>query len=88
VPPKPQQGPPTWFHRRRPDQSRIEAVTSIEALYDHIRMLDGEGYPPAFLDWQDWRLEFSRAECRDGEIEATVRIRRYDRPSLPREKTA
>lgn len=49
------------FKRRNPDQSELKSHISIEKLYDYIRMLDAEGYPPAFLKWDKYRLEFARA---------------------------
>ncbi len=39
-------------------------------------MLDAPTYPLAFLDYGDFRLEFSYAELGDDTIEARVLIRR------------
>ncbi|MCH8243197.1 MAG: PIG-L family deacetylase [Planctomycetes bacterium] len=50
----------------------------IDALYDHIRMLDAETYPKAFLDHGEFRLEFSHAEMSGDELKARVVIRRRD----------
>lgn len=72
--PVPQQGEPTYFKRRTPDQSFIMRITDLEALFDHLRMLDCEGYPRAYLEHQGFRFEFSRPALRDGRIEADVRI--------------
>lgn len=69
-----QTGVPVRFRRRRPDESRIPAVESPEALYDFIRMLDAETYPHAFLEHEGFRYEFRRAALRDGRIEAGVSI--------------
>jgi methionyl-tRNA formyltransferase len=72
----PQVGQPVSFARRTPEQSRIEGQTSPEALYDHIRMLDADTYPPAFVDSGDWRIEFRQAKLINNSVEARVFIRR------------
>lgn len=69
-----QEGEPVIFKRRRPEESCLPANGSLDAVYDHIRMLDAEGYPPAFLDHGAFRFRFSRAALRDGRIMADVEI--------------
>ncbi|SCM73482.1 methionyl-tRNA formyltransferase [Desulfovibrio sp. 86] len=77
--PMPQLGEPTYFKRRLPQDSNVSEVTSLEALFDRIRMLDAEGYPQAFIDINDFRLEFSRASLKTDKIFADVRITRRDK---------
>jgi methionyl-tRNA formyltransferase len=72
--PEPQQGEAVEFKRRTPSEGDLRAVTDLRSLYDHIRMLDGAGYPPAFLEVGNWRLEFTAARPGDGAVEARVRI--------------
>jgi methionyl-tRNA formyltransferase len=73
--PMPQQGNPVTFKRRTPDQSRFpDNIASIEALFDHIRMLDAAGYPKAFLEHGPLRLEFTRAALYDGHLITDVQI--------------
>lgn len=72
--PAAQEGEPTEFSRRTPDQSDIAALGSLRALYDQIRMLDADGYPHACAQVGRFRLEFTRAALRDGEIKADVKI--------------
>ncbi|UZP66801.1 hypothetical protein N1030_14465 [Desulfovibrio mangrovi] len=72
--PVPQSGEPTFFERRKPEQSNISKLPSLEALFDHIRMLDAEGYPAAFLETDRFRMEFRKASLRHGKIEADVTI--------------
>ena len=60
------EGEVTAFQRRTPHQSELPASTTAKVLYDHIRMLDAETYPRAFLRHGDFRLEFSQAAL-DGE---------------------
>jgi methionyl-tRNA formyltransferase len=72
--PVPQRGEATLFKRRRPAESALPDSGDSESLYDHIRMLDADTYPRAFLDHGSFRLTFSDA-VRDGtEVVARVRI--------------
>jgi len=70
--PQPQKGDPVQFRRRNPEQSRLPEHTSDRALYDHIRMLDAETYPRAFLEHGRWRLEFSHASLDADGLQARV----------------
>lgn len=72
---KRQEGEPVIFNRRKPADSNLASVVEIEKIYDHIRMLDADGYPKAFVDQGKIRYEFSRASLKaDGSIYADVRI--------------
>ena len=70
--PQKQEGEPVIFDRRTPEQSHIPAGLSRQALYDFIRMLDGEGYPPAFIESGGFRYEFHDAVLYDDRLEARV----------------
>ncbi len=74
--PKPteQSGEVTLFKRRTPAQSRIPNDSDLSKWFDYIRMLDAEGYPRAFVQIGEARLEFSRPALRRGRIEASVTI--------------
>ena len=72
--PQAQIGEPVFFKRRTPLESRIPESHDLTGIYDHIRMLDAQGYPPAFLEIGNFRLEFTRASLRHGRIEANVEI--------------
>lgn len=76
--PKPvaQRGRVVPFKRRRPEESEIAEMKSLEHLHDFIRMLDAEGYPHAFLEHAGFRFEFSRPALYDARIVADVRITR------------
>ncbi len=76
--PKPQQGAPVVFKRRVPAQSEVSKDMTLEQLFHHIQMLDGEGYPPAFADVSGFKLEFTRASLKPGYIHADVRIERKE----------
>lgn len=73
--PVPQFGTPAVFKRRRPEESRLSGDGTLEETYDFVRMLDAEGYPPAFLEHGGLRFEFSHASLRTGRVEARVTIR-------------
>lgn len=72
--PQPQTGEPVFFKRRTAQEGNIADLETLESIFNHIRMLDAEGYPPAFLRIGRLKLEFSRASLRPGRIEADVRI--------------
>lgn len=70
-----QEGKPVNFKRRKPQDGDISGLEELEEVYDFIRMLDCDGYPPAFLETKHFRLEFSRASLMaDKSIIADVRI--------------
>ena len=72
--PEPQQGQAVVFKRRQPEDSNWSDATNLNAVFDHIRMLDAEGYPKAFVDVGPFRLKFTRASRRIDAVEADVRI--------------
>ena len=75
IQPQPQTGEAAErFRRRKPQDGSIAELTELSRVYDHIRMLDGEGYPRAFVDLPGLRLEFSRASLKPDEVIADVRI--------------
>lgn len=73
--PTPQRGEVTRFERRIPDMSRLPRQGALEDLHDHIRMLDIDTYPRAFLDYGEYRLTFRDATLEDGALKAEVEIR-------------
>jgi methionyl-tRNA formyltransferase len=70
-----QVGDPVVFKRRTPEQGNIANLESLQQIYDYIRMLDAEGYPKAFLQCGNIRLEFERASITTDSIKADVVIR-------------
>lgn len=79
--PKPteQVGEPTFFKRRKPSQSKITMeINNLLELFDHIRMLDAEGYPKAYLEIGGFRYEISRPALKSNEILADVRIKKLE----------
>lgn len=70
--PEAQKGTITNFKRRTPEQSQIPEGLSLEDIYNYIRMLDAPGYPKAFLEIKDYRLEFENSGYADGRLSAKV----------------
>lgn len=70
-----QQGSPTMFKRRMPEQSEITQDLTLEQVYDYIRMLDAPNYPKAFLNTEKYHLEFEDAEFEGDQVIARVRIK-------------
>lgn len=80
--PIPQTGEVIEFKRRTPKESKIPLMSSLTHLYDFIRMLDAESYPPAYMIHEGFRYEFTRAILRDGRIQADVKITPLDDGTL------
>lgn len=74
--PVPQDGRVIEFSRRQPRDGNLASLVEIGQVYDYIRMLDAEGYPPAFIDTGCLHFEFSEANLNEEFVEAKVRIRR------------
>jgi methionyl-tRNA formyltransferase len=72
--PLPQEGEIVVFPRRKPEESNISMIDSLEKVFDYIRMLDADGYPQAYLETEHLRFEFSRASRKSNAIIADVRI--------------
>lgn len=69
-----QQGEIFTFKRRKPEDGRLTENMGMETIYDYIRMLDGEGYPRAFIKFNGCRMEFERAGMQNGRVTAQVTI--------------
>lgn len=76
--PVPQSGEAVVFKRRNPEEGRLLPNMDLQTVYDYIRMLDGEGYPPAFLEFGDHVLRFTKAELSDGRVKAEVTIEKKE----------
>ena len=75
--PKPieQSGEPVIFKRRNELDGDIAQLKTLEEVHDFIRMLDADGYPRAFLEINNLRLEFSRSSIKSDHLFADVIIR-------------
>lgn len=81
--PRPQDGTPTKFRRRTPEEGRLDDCASLRDFYDRIRMLDADGYPHAFIETDRFRVDFRKAELVGDRISAEVQI--HIRPQINRE---
>jgi len=70
-----QQGSSTSFTRRTPAESALPLQASADQLYDHIRMLDAETYPKAFVEQEGYVVEFADAKLESGLLTATASFR-------------
>jgi methionyl-tRNA formyltransferase len=76
IKPVPQTGEITEFKRRKPDDGNLAILSDLEKVYDFIRMLDCEGYPHAFIETSEFKIEFTNANFQSNKkiIDANVRI--------------
>ena len=74
IEPKPQLGDVITFLRRKPEDGNLINTESLNDIYNYIRMLDAEGYPPAFINFKNYKLQFTEAIKKNGSIEAKVRL--------------
>jgi methionyl-tRNA formyltransferase len=68
--PTQQVGEVVIFKRRNPSQSNISRLRSVDEIYDAIRMLDADGYPHAFIEYDNLRIEFRNAKFLNGRLSA------------------
>ena len=73
---QPQAGEAVLFKRRTPEQGDLTRLNSPSPrrLYDHIRMLDGEGYPKAYIPINGGKLEFYGAHLDGDKFDAKVKF--------------
>jgi len=73
--PMAQEGEITKFRRRKPAQSEISKLKELNELYDQIRMLDCDGYPSAYFETDNFKIEINNADLKNNnELTANVRI--------------
>ena len=69
-----QEGEPTIFKRLTYKDNEILESLSLDKIYDHIRMVDDDDYKHAYINFGDYRIEFSNADFKNNEILAKVRF--------------
>jgi methionyl-tRNA formyltransferase len=76
-PPEPQmqEGEVVVFKRRTKGDGNIAQVEDLQQVYDYIRMLDADGYPKAFIELENFRLEFSKASFQTESVIANIEIK-------------
>ena len=73
--PIPQTGEVKTFRRRTPEQSDISHLSELDNIFDHIRMLDCDGYPKAYIEINGIRYEFDNVKYNINSLEANVTIK-------------
>ena len=51
------------------------SADNLKGLFDEIRMRDEDAHPHAYIDYENFRIEFRRASLRRDYVEADVKIR-------------
>ncbi|MFT4848992.1 MAG: methionyl-tRNA formyltransferase [Parvicella sp.] len=75
IKPVSQVGEPVIFKRRKRSDGQMNKLNNVPEVYDYIRMLDAEGYPPAYVETESLKIEFFSAEnINETEVTANVRI--------------
>lgn len=62
--PAKQKGSVVYFKRKKPKDGNLFSLTTLEKVYDHIRMLDAEDYPKAFLENKKLCFNFTKAKLK------------------------
>ena len=73
---KKQKGKPSFFKRRKPSESKLNThkTTTINKLYDFLRMLDAPCYPKAYVKLNKFKFMFNDIKINNGKINAKVEI--------------
>ena len=71
-----QKGVSTFFKRRTPKQSQInlKKITSMNQLYNFMRMLDAPGYPNSFVKLNKFKFIFNDIRSYKNKISANIEI--------------
>ena len=70
----PQNGKVVEFKRRTPEQSLIPENANLKGVYNHIRMLDAQTYPKAYINYGNIRITFDKAILSNNHINANAKI--------------
>ena len=78
---KKQIGKPTFFKRRKPEESEINIskIKTINKMYDFLRMLDAPDYPSAFIKLKEFKFTFNGIKRKNNFIEANVIIKKNEK---------
>ena len=76
---KDQLGDVVSFKRRVSDDGDLSHLETTNQIYDYIRMLDADNYPCAFIEIDNFRLEFTSAKHVGETVEAVVKFHRRDK---------
>ena len=78
--PEEQKGEIVKFKRRKPEDSNIinAGLDDLRDFYDFIRMLDGEGYPKAYVLIGDFKVELDSVLFNNKKLEGRFTIKQKD----------
>jgi methionyl-tRNA formyltransferase len=76
IEPKEQSGAVVTFNRLTYADNELKSEYSIKELYDRIRMVDGEGYKSAYINFGDYRIDITDSQIENNEIVAKIRLYR------------
>ena len=74
--PHEQNGDPVYFKRRKHEESNMMQIdfSSLQEIYDFIRMLDAEGYPKSFIKLGKYKIEFSEVHAKSDKIVGKLEV--------------
>lgn len=72
--PREQSGKPITFRRLSYPDNELLSSYSIRELYDRIRMVDGSDYQKAYINFGNFKIEFSKSSVINGELHASIRL--------------
>ena len=72
--PRPQKGKAVYFKRRTPEQGNMNHLKNVRQVFDHIRMLDAPGYPPAFFETKSLKILCSDAVLSSKGLSAKIKL--------------
>jgi methionyl-tRNA formyltransferase len=78
IEPKEQSGAVVTFNRLTYADNELKSEYSIKELYDRIRMVDGEGYKNAYINFGDYKIDITDSQIENNEIVAKIRLYRNE----------
>ena len=74
--PQEQSGAVVTFNRLTYADNELKSEYSIKELYDRIRMVDGEGYKNAYINFGDYKIDLTDSQIQNNELVAKIRLYR------------
>ena len=71
-----QKGKSSYFKRRLPEESNLNKIKikNLSFFYNFMRMLDADGYPNAFLNFNKYKISFKNIKKNNIEITGNFKI--------------
>jgi methionyl-tRNA formyltransferase len=66
------------FNRLAHSDNELMSHYSIKELYDRIRMVDGDGYQKAYINFGNYKIELSQSQIHENELFAKIRLYRNE----------